>query len=1302
MSIGVSTTFKMPTRYWVPLGESYSDDRGYLLDPDAFPLLNTNLRTLEQLVEEPCLLLLGEPGIGKSTVLRDQPVDARLPHGSELRRRLDLKSVDSMGLDSDLFRANWYAAWRQGQHQLTLWLDSLDECLGRVEHITSKIMSRFEELDETERQRLKLRIACRTGQHPASLPDSLNRIWPDRLRVYELVPMHRRDVEAQVRARRPRDADRFLRDVEERQLGPLASRPITLNLLLRITDGRALPANRAEIYQRGCEALCNEPDSDRRSLDRQRRRIDTVARMQIAALLAAATVLTHRLTIVVVDTQAGSPPAQSIPLRELLLDGCSLFSAPMQWREPEFLEVLTDTGLFTAGAPGCMVWQHQTYAEYLAARWLASQPFNDIERLRLLSAPTSEVAEGWLVVKSQREVAAWLARMRPSVCERLIRQQPTLLLGSDMALADDPGRALLCQSLLTEYAGGYRLDYSYQPDDYRGLSHPELAEQLHPYLCDKTVCPPAREVAILIAWGCKVQGAVTDLMSIACSEDESPDLRAFAVRGLVAWTDAATTQLLRPLLDLDRSADPHDDIAGSVLQALWSHQLLSPDDALRQLRLPRRVSYIGSYNAFHQELGRTWPPDALPIALEWAFRQPHLRNLPDCTGELLLAFAQRAVRNLEVPGVLSALARLCIHRLLLDEDPFRGAEYTLSSKFDFPSDQTRRQLIRAILQAPEFDNSVVYRWSFSGAYWLCKEDADWLLHELRIADREHEPRWIELLREFCHAYLGPPPDAVIAAAEEIPSLYAAFEYWLQPVVIDSDHARALRSQNQQREARLREQKREQDEADRPAVCRRIKKYISDAILDAQREGEPVWSWIAKLVVNEDGALYLLASLQQRGGRLGIAWAELGELGQRQVTDAAMKYLLDASPEGEPVAYPHPGHVQLSASCWLGFAALRLLHETNEPQLDSLPSSLWERWAATILRFPWASGWRGRARLWSLAYSRAAAACLEAIPALLDDLEVPNRAQQFSVLLDLNREQAEPVCSVLLEWAMRRRAAGLPVGELFDVLVALQAPQALDWVAAQVRPPIAVDTATRASATAAGRALLCCARPPAWHLIRPLLAVDEPLLLEILQAADFISGGSREGTWLSQMGEEDLADLYIVLRRHYPGDEDAQVFEDEKEERPSAAPRVYRQAHLLGPRRCMYRLRDNALRELATRTTTSAIEAIHRLVQTLPEQESLQWVLERRRDALDNRLHGESLQTLDALSLRITSLRKVARDLLRASLPTDADLNAFAHDHFPEVHHRFTDNMDGLKKLDMLIESAEPDTLSAALQQYELS
>lgn len=67
-------------RFWCRREDTFSlGDRGFLSAPEGQhgKLLNPNLTTLDQLQTTPCLILLGEPGVGKSWSLKAD-VDAYL------------------------------------------------------------------------------------------------------------------------------------------------------------------------------------------------------------------------------------------------------------------------------------------------------------------------------------------------------------------------------------------------------------------------------------------------------------------------------------------------------------------------------------------------------------------------------------------------------------------------------------------------------------------------------------------------------------------------------------------------------------------------------------------------------------------------------------------------------------------------------------------------------------------------------------------------------------------------------------------------------------------------------------------------------------------------------------------------------------------------------------------------------------------------------------------------------------------------------------------------------------------------
>ncbi|HBE57380.1 MAG TPA: hypothetical protein DDW56_07565, partial [Cyanobacteria bacterium UBA11366] len=61
-------------RFWCPRsGNINLGDRGYLVDPDSEwgQHFNPDLVSLDAIAHIPCLVLLGEPGIGKSQGMKD-------------------------------------------------------------------------------------------------------------------------------------------------------------------------------------------------------------------------------------------------------------------------------------------------------------------------------------------------------------------------------------------------------------------------------------------------------------------------------------------------------------------------------------------------------------------------------------------------------------------------------------------------------------------------------------------------------------------------------------------------------------------------------------------------------------------------------------------------------------------------------------------------------------------------------------------------------------------------------------------------------------------------------------------------------------------------------------------------------------------------------------------------------------------------------------------------------------------------------------------------------------------------------
>lgn len=165
------------TRFWVQRGAQLNlHDDGYLVDPETpeGARWNPDILATNSLRQVRCLALLGEPGIGKTTALEAEV--AAVPPDDRLYVDLGQFSSDSL-LVQTIFEAPKVMALRTSGRTLTLFLDSLDECLINVRTVSTLLTSRLRELPI---DRLHLRIACRTADWPEILAKSLPEIWGQR------------------------------------------------------------------------------------------------------------------------------------------------------------------------------------------------------------------------------------------------------------------------------------------------------------------------------------------------------------------------------------------------------------------------------------------------------------------------------------------------------------------------------------------------------------------------------------------------------------------------------------------------------------------------------------------------------------------------------------------------------------------------------------------------------------------------------------------------------------------------------------------------------------------------------------------------------------------------------------------------------------------------------------------------------------------------------------------------------------------------------------------------------------------
>ena len=445
-------------RFWCPRSAQMNlCDHGYLIDPDSpsGQYYNPDLVSLEAMADIPCLILLGEPGIGKSQEIENlRIITENKINITHKVFELNLRSCTS--LKDDLFQDEVFINWQSSTHRLYLFLDSLDEGLLNIRTLATGLVDEFKKKKYRDKlSRLYLRIACRTAVFPDVL-EELEELWTqENFKIYELAPLRRVDAKMAVTSRGLNPAA-FLEEVDRKGIVPFASKPISLKFLIDIfqrNNGQLIVHQQlADIYLDGCRLLSEDPRCQNYHPQRQPNTLEVEQRLIIAARIAAITVFADRLAVWTGDLIG--IPDKDIHFLKICLGTETANGREFPVTENAIREVL-DTGLFSSRGRNRMGWAHQTYAEFLAAWYLKQHGLNLAQVLDLIFHSDRRV------VPQSQETAAWLASMISEVFDDLVKTDPDVLPQSNIATATDIEKETVIKSLFQAY-DRKRLFYSYR------------------------------------------------------------------------------------------------------------------------------------------------------------------------------------------------------------------------------------------------------------------------------------------------------------------------------------------------------------------------------------------------------------------------------------------------------------------------------------------------------------------------------------------------------------------------------------------------------------------------------------------------------------------------------------------------------------------------------------------------------------------------------------------------------------------------------------------------------------------------
>ena len=1218
-------------RFWCPRdGNCSLSDEGYLFDPEGEPgsRLNPELISLPALSDRRFLILLGEPGIGKSTEFSSE--FARLQESTAgttdkvIFVNLNEYQSDNR-LVADAFETDTVRDWSSGQHTLHMFFDSLDEGRLEVRNIANILVGQFRQLAGNP-DRLRIRIACRTAEWPSSLEHAMiSTFGRENVIALELMPLRRVDVETALIAENL-EPQAFLDNVADRNVEAFAINPITLQFLIGMhkRNGR-FPSSRWELYEQGCRCLCEESSQSRRDAGHFGL-LSAAQRLEVSSRIAALTVFCGRG---VIDTGAAGTVDDSVLTVADLDGGNEEFSGTTFAISPAAVRETLGTALFSGRGPEKLGFAHRTYAEFLAARYLSRRRLDVTQQLSLLIHPASPTH----VVPQLAETAAWVASNSEIVFEQVMSNDPQILLRSDVATPDDLTRARLVDRLIQGFQSGHLDDSEMSLRAHYGkLRNTLLPAHLAPVILDRNESVVTRRFAIDVAEACKDTRLVDSLLQVALDESDNPHVRAQASHAIIKIADDNACLRLTPLAFGDCGADPDDELRGSALKGLWSRELITAAKLFEHLPRPQNSSLIGTYRFFISEDIPRYLEDAdLAIALTWCSKNPPYHDDIDLFKDAVSKIVERALRALSVKEIREAFADYAVSRMANYDDILEDMRSIAHLNVN-----VRRDLVIGIVQRLPSINSGIHGLLDGSPALLHDGDLRWILAAAAdCTDGELGRRLGDLAKQMFIRGDQKDIDHVLKCCSANGMLNELFADLFDPIVIDSLAAKEMRrvhAMHQEREerSRLREVRR-QPILD-PPPAERILKTL------AQLEGGDLtvwWQLCRDLQLGPRSNRYLhghVADLTELPG-----WEAADAETRERIATAAKTYVWNW--RTSPQNWLGRNMIEWRDEVLPGYRALVLVTLLSPEFFDQLTPERWANWAPVIFSFPcYFSIERAefQQRLVFLAFLMAPDMIIESLNKVIDYEFRTRKGGRLFALHQISLCGGQQLADALLKRANAGSLTAAGTADIIEQLIRIDFGKAETFVMRafnqyrmlwqnQHHPSRRTLLNSRSSAMAASaRSLLrklsqrdvanrrrrferarelakqvavvfwVNASESNWDRLWKLLITDLRMFKDVvMDVADDRRTAMRHQTALN---EKQTAELYIHLESHFPRAQDS----------------CDHHAHFVSPRESVEHYRDQLLSELAERGTPDAIAEIKRIHSKLPHLDFLKRVMRSAR------------------------------------------------------------------------------------------
>lgn len=1092
---------------------------GFFIEPSVTPRwfgAKSNGVMLQDLRDVPCLVLLGDVGMGKSTTLQQQAEELACAVDGQKHAvvYIDLKRLSESQIHRRIFQNRAVEAWLRGDHELTLFLDSLDECWRRIEALELLLVDEFERhtKDDVKISPFFLRIACRSAEWRGDAGKLLEQLFSIRhdsrpaVQIFTLAPLTKNNIR-EAAAYAGKDGEHLLESIVSKDAQTLASHPITFQMLFETysTSG-SFPASRAELYEQGCLRLCTDTQAPAGTTPL--RRTTPQQRFAVACRLAALSVFTNRY---LVNGDLERPLS-----REDVLEASDIIGHFREQAAGEQVTVDRDavaetlqTALFAERTEGCQAWRHQSHAEFLAAHYLSLRqlPFAQIKSL--LADSTDNMQR---IIPQMEEAACWMAEMNDVVFTGLVANNADIFLRCDPMYWDDNIRNLLVVSYLELVRHNETPELDWQlKDRFARLAHPGLASQLRPIIIDRCEPTLVREAAVDIAGYCKCNALAPELIKVFLDPSDVFLVRKHAGIALGHLANDDVRKLLQQQAPDCWDGDVDDDLRGYFLSILWPNNLSMPE-LLRFVTPPSRRNYLGPYRLFlERELPTALPESEIPRMLDWLRENQVSFDILGNFGRLPSKLLARALPLMDQVSVRGAVLRL----IDVKDYQLRFLFHGNSEREKYPED-VRLKFWKAII-ASELDISILMNYGdLRTAGLLSQADILIFLEEYRTClDDRLRDRW----RALSFSVFSFENQNALEMVSELARLdrELAFELERHTTCIILPEKENWLKQAYERETF------------KSTPTKRLSLF--DAITSAMNEFEggrtaAFWRVCDLLDRDTDDPWHISYSLQFSQGK---AWKCLNDDLRRRIILSAPVYLETQAVDETQVwddQRSYRAHDLLNP-------LLALLFDVDKGTMVAITSQQWAKWIPVFFAY---SGLRNGSHadayraVISMAYAKAEKAFLQALRRyLFTDINNDSRRR---LIWDLTPIWCSEVKGLFVDIWEKQILTPSAAQDIFQFFLSLEPNEGETLLGSLV---FDVDASQSCKIhIPSGAAVLMRNFPETWcvRLLKRLAA--EPALAKAVIPRLLLGHMSPTG-WLSKIPPRSLVQFWELLSDLYPGD-----------------------------------------------------------------------------------------------------------------------------------------------------------------------